>query len=162
MAEIDNNSLDTKARICDSVGSVTQSGEEPSVYILGGIFEDGWVSSVSVGRLGVHPHVDGGWHAGVELDPVEIVAICRRSNESIIKAACIPFAYIEHPPYIHAEIQVCLKTKRVKLGWVIAQDNAEGSVIYQIRLYREELLRRFGLIYLHCHDAEHDIAAERR
>ena len=97
-----------------------------------------------------------GEHAMIALHPEDVLPICGEKiakEESVLKAACIPWPDYDNPPYIHADIQLCRsKDKREKMGYAWTQDSAEGKVIYQVRLDVNAIWKRYGVIWFHCHE----------
>jgi len=87
----------------------------------------------------------------VGLDLAALLPILRETEAKELCGYCEPAIEIDEPPYIQADIQWCLKTKRIKLGWICSDSDATGEVTYAVRLDVEALLKRFDCIFIHCH-----------
>lgn len=91
--------------------------------------------------------------SAVDLKLDVLLPICRRKQVGMLRCACVPEVPIDHPPYIHADLQWCKTSKlRKKLGYCWSMDDAGGNPIYQVRLDVEMILHLFGSLYLHCHE----------
>ena len=102
---------------------------------------------VTIGRLAYDAKQD---NALWVMDPVNLITACRATELSELCAFCLP--RIEAPrPYLLGDGQVCLKTKRIKMGWMMTDDDETGSVIYSIRLDVKAILKRFDCLVFHFH-----------
>jgi len=94
----------------------------------------------------------------VELD--KLLPVCRHMGMGMVKACCLPQPG-RPAPYLISDIQLCLtKSKRLKVGYLWTTDNAVGDVAYQVRFDVAEVLRKWGLVGLHCHEENRKDATE--
>ena len=101
--------------------------------------------------LGVLSYEDKRDNALVGLDLAAVLPVCRSTELSELCCYCVPRIEFDSPPYIQADIQVCLKTKRIKIGWIFSSSNAEGKVSYGVRLDTKAILDRWDTVFLHLH-----------
>ena len=102
---------------------------------------------ITVGALAYSEKQD---NALVVLDLANLLPVCRDTDMAELCAYCLPRIEVVKP-YLVGDLQVCLKTKRIKVGWVCTSDSPEGSVIYSIRLYRDVIMKRWGSVFVHYH-----------
>lgn len=102
---------------------------------------------VTIGQLSYDAKQD---NCLVGLDLGTLIPVCRSTELSELCAYCLPRIEVAKP-YLLGDLQVCLKTKRIKVGWIQTNDDERGSVIYSVRLYREVILKRFGTVFMHYH-----------
>ena len=88
-----------------------------------------------------------------KFDPVSLLTVCRETEMPELCAYCTPLIEVAEPLFLAQDIQVCLKTKRIKIGWVCTSDSATGHVRYSIRLDVEAILKRLDAWWLHGHNS---------
>lgn len=121
---------------------------------IGNIFTKHGHGNVTIGFIDLK-----GEHVMVGLHPEATLAVCRdrivMDDGETIKAACIPWPGEKDPPYIAADIQLCkTRDKREKIGFVWTMDSPVGHVIYQVRLDTAAIMKRYGVLWFHCHQEE--------
>ena len=93
-------------------------------------------------------------HCMFGADLSTILPLCRETEAARIHAACLPFPSVVDAPYISGDLQLCLThDKRVKCGWIYT-DSSQVGIVYQLILEREVMLKKWGLVWLHCHSGE--------
>jgi len=89
-------------------------------------------------------------NALAKLDLANLLPVCRDADTAELCAYCRPRVE-SAKPFLAGDLQVCLKTKRIKVGWVCTSDSPEGSVIYSVRLYRDVIMKRWSSVFVHFH-----------
>lgn len=87
----------------------------------------------------------------VGLDLAALLPVCRKTEMKELCGWCRPLIEITDVPYLLGDIQVTLKTKRIKVGWLMSSDDEHGRVVYAVRLDVETILSRWDRIFLHVH-----------
>ena len=102
-------------------------------------------------RLGALYHNSKTLHAMLGADIVAIITVCRMVENEKIRACCIPYPSIVDPPYIEANLQVCLpKNKRLKIGYIFTASDQRGPA-YQVVLLRDVVMKLWDMVFVHIH-----------
>ena len=119
---------------------------------IGNVFVDKPCRLV-LGQLSWQPRYS---HCMFGADLSTLLPLCRQTKAERIHAACLPFANVEEPPFIHGDLQLCLPhEKRLKVGWIYT-DSAQEGVVYQLLLERQVFLDRWGLVWVHISPEDKD------